>query len=110
MTHITMHMVLWNLRLTKSLAIVTIREMALELVVNKMIIRKNFILSRAMVAILLATICMYDDFDDRFECRVDFRVGNVDSNCKEFEKESDSDKEGLMKASDNHSKVIKYPN
>ena len=41
---------------------------------------------------------------------VDFRVGNVDSNCKQFEKESDSDKEGLMKASDNHSKVIKYPN
>ena len=41
---------------------------------------------------------------------VDFRVGNVDSNCKQFEKESDSDKEGLMKGSDNHSKVIKYPN
>ena len=49
MTHITMHMVLWNLRLTRSLANVMIREMALELVVNKMIIRKNFILSRAMV-------------------------------------------------------------
>ena len=40
---------------------------------------------------------------------VDFHVGNVDSNCKQFEKQSDSDKEGLMKASDNRSKVIKYP-
>ena len=28
---------------------------------------------------------------------VDFRVGNADSKCKQFEKEADSDKEGLMK-------------
>ena len=44
---------------------------------------------------------------------VDFRVGNVESNCKQFEKfenEADSDKEGKMTTSESHSKVIKQSN
>ena len=56
---------------------------------------------------------MYDNGDDNLSTAVDFHVGNVESNCKQFEKfenEADSDKESQMTTSGIHSKVIQQSN
>lgn len=62
---------------------------------------------------ICVTICMYDNGDDNLSTAVDFHVGNVESNCKQFEKfenEADSDKESQMTTSGIHFKVIKQSN
>ena len=62
---------------------------------------------------MLPHACTYDNDDKNLSIVVDFHVGNVESNCKRFEKfenEADSDKEGKMTTSESHSKVIKQSN
>ena len=62
---------------------------------------------------ICVTICMYDNDDDNLSAAVDFHVGNVESNCEQFEKfenEADSDKESQMTTSESHSKVIQQSN
>ena len=62
---------------------------------------------------ICVTTCMYDNGDNNLSAVVDFHVGNVESNCEQFEKfenEADSDKEGKTTTSESHSKVIKQFN
>ena len=52
---------------------------------------------------ICATVCMYDNGDDNLHAVVDFHVGNVKSNCEQFEKfenEADSDKESQITTSE----------
>ena len=53
---------------------------------------------------------MYDNGDDNLSTAVDFHVGNVESNCEQFENKADSDKESQMTTSESHSKVIQQSN
>ena len=53
---------------------------------------------------------MYDNGDDNLSTADDFHVPSVKSNCKQFENETDSDKEDQMTTSESHSKVIKQYN
>ena len=62
---------------------------------------------------ICVTICMYDNGDDNLSTAVDFHVGNVESNCEQFEKfenEAYSDKESQMTTSENYSTVIQQSN
>lgn len=43
-------------------------------------------------------------------CFFDFHVGNVESNCEQFENEADSDQEGKLTTSESYSKEIKQSN
>ena len=51
---------------------------------------------------------MYDNGDDNLSTVNNFHVGNVKSNCKQFDNEADSDKEDqkIITTSKSHSKVI----
>ena len=55
----------------------------------------------------------HDNGDDNLSTAVDFHVGNVEFNCKQFEKfenEANSNKENQMTTSESHSKVIQKSN
>ena len=60
-------------------------------------------------------VATYDNGDNNLSSSIvfDFHVGNVESNCEqfeEFENKADGDKEGKLTTSESHSKVIQQSN